>query len=83
MSLACISTIGSCDVIIGWEDISSVSGTAVLYDDLPGGEWVEIGPMDLSGSWSGKTIETLWLRFSFGGNIYNRPVRIGWVKLTE
>jgi hypothetical protein len=83
VSLACISLDAACDVIVGWKDTTGGSGSTTLCEDLSAGEWEEIGPVDLSDFWSHKTIEELWLRFEFSGNIHNRPVRIGWVKLTE
>jgi hypothetical protein len=82
VGLACISPDAACDVIIGWEDTSHGSGTETIYEDLPAGEWIEIGPYDLSGDWSHRTIETLWLRFSFAVKA-DYPVRIGWVRLEE
>jgi hypothetical protein len=82
VSLACISMDASCDVIIGWEDTAHNADTVTIYEDLPAGEWVEIGPYDLSGDWNHRTIETLWLRFSYTSEVENR-VRIGWVRLEE
>jgi hypothetical protein len=82
VGLACISPDASCDVIIGWEDTSHASDSVMIYEDLPAGEWIEIGPYDLSGDWSHRTIETLWLRFAFTSR-EDHAVRIGWVRLVE
>ncbi|MBN1433652.1 hypothetical protein JW921_02760, partial [Candidatus Fermentibacterales bacterium] len=79
----CVSRDAACGVVLGWVDSSSVADSVTICDSLPAGEWLETGPFDLSGDWSGRTIDSLWLRFEYDGGMLDRPVRIGWVRLEE
>jgi|GEM_PF-5914138 len=78
-SLAC-HTGGDCAVILGWTD--SRHGTGSVQIGTADEGWTILEPYDLQGSWSGKDISRLWLRFQPAG-MGALPVRIGWVRLTE
>jgi len=78
-SLACHTGV-DCAVILGWTD--SRHGTGSVQVGTADEGWTILEPYDLQGSWSGKDISRLWLRFQPAG-MGALPVRIGWVRLTE